>query len=225
MENNIEAFRDHFNDVIERIHKYAIFVRGREFQEESIHTAEKLLRECIEGKNGAIEEQREDEANAFLAFELMARAVIEEFRFCLALKDDDPDAAWNHLINCQTSSALAMKSHVVASHLDKYIERLYALERLLFPQPVFFSSAFIVKKSECSICGAEYGECDHIKGRPYMGQLCGRIAKEVDIREVSVVSEPADKHCRSISYTEDGVTRNVFTQRVTGKIEIVGSEE
>jgi hypothetical protein len=107
--------------------------------------------------------------------------------------------------------------HAVASHLEEYIKRLYDLERLLFPQPVFLSSGFVVRESECSICGAEYGECNHIKGLPYMGKLCARIVKEADLQEVSVVSDPADKRCRVLHYTDDGVTRNVFTQRVISK--------
>lgn len=217
MKRPVESFRDHFNDVIERVQRFAIFVRGKEFQEESIKTLEELLSECTTSKDRAIAERLEDDANAYLAFEYMAKSLIEEFHFYLALKADDPDVAWDHLINAQSAAAEAMQSHAVASHLDGYISRLHALEGLLFPQPLFFSTGFIVKESECNICGAEYGECNHIKGRPYMGKLCARIIKEADIQEVSVVSDPADKHCRAFHYTENGIERNVFTQRVINK--------
>ncbi|ACF46131.1 conserved hypothetical protein [Prosthecochloris aestuarii DSM 271] len=213
MKNPIESFRDHFNDVVEEVQRFAVFVRAIEFQQQSVAKLETLLDECTKAKEKAIAEQSEDAANAYLSFEFMAKALIEEFRFYLALKADNPDSAWDHLVNAESSSAAAMKSHAVASHLDGYIHRLHAMERLLFPQPVFFSAGFIVRESECSICGAEYGECSHVKGRPYMGKLCARIVKKADLQEVSVVSDPADKHCRALHYTDDGVTKNVFTQR------------
>ncbi|OGP51462.1 MAG: hypothetical protein A2Y79_08070 [Deltaproteobacteria bacterium RBG_13_43_22] len=213
MKHPIESFRDHFKDVVEEVQRFAVFVRAKEFQEQSIVKLEELLAECSQAKDKAIAEQSEDTANAYLAFEFMAKALVEEFRFYLALKADAPDSAWDHLVNAESSSAAAMKSHAVASHLDGYIQRLHALERLLFPQPVFFSSGFIVRESECSICGVEYGECTHVKGRPYMGKLCARIVKKAELQEVSVVSDPADKHCRALHYTDNGITRNVFTQR------------
>ena len=73
----------------------------------------------------------------------------------------------------------------------------------------------IVKDAECSICGKEYGECDHIKGRAYMGEQCYRIIKEADLLEASTVEKPANKLCRIISYTgNDGVKRDVLTWRV-----------
>lgn len=214
MKNPIESFGDHFNDIVDAIQPFAVLVRASEFQEQSIAKLEELTAECSKAKEKAIAEQSEDVANAYLAFEFMATALAEEFRFYLALKADDPDSAWDHLVNAQSSSAAAMKSHAVASHLEGYIHRLHALERLLFPQPTFFSTGFIVRESECSICGTEYGECNHVKGRPYMGNLCARVMKKVEIQEVSVVSDPADKRCRMLEYTADGVTRNVFTLRV-----------
>lgn len=219
MTNLLESFRDHFNEVVESVQRYAIFVRGREFQEASIKTLNKLLKECIDLKEQEISNKSEESANAFLAFELMIKALTEEFRFLLALKADDVDKAWDHLINAESSAAAAMSSHAIASHLDRYINKLHTFERLLFPQPIFFSSGFIVKKLECSICGVEYGECDHIKGRPYMGQLCAEVVKEAELREVSIVSDPADKHCRALSFTEDGITKSTFTHRVIQKMD------
>lgn len=215
MKSPIETFRDHFNDVVEEVQRFAVFVRAIEFQQQSVARLETLLAECTKAKEKAIAEQSDDAANAYLAFEFMAKALAEEFRFYLELKADAPDSAWDHLVNAESSSAAAMKSHSVAGHLDGYIHRLHALERLLFPQPVFFSSGFIVRESECSICGVEYGECSHVKGRPYMGKLCTRVVTNAELQEVSVVSDPADKHCRVVHYTDtDGAWRNVFTQRI-----------
>ena len=47
-------------------------------------------------------------------------------------------------------------------------------------------------RSICSICGGEYGQCGHQKGRHYDGQLCCAILKEpMDAYEFSFVAVPA----------------------------------
>jgi hypothetical protein len=47
-------------------------------------------------------------------------------------------------------------------------------------------------RSVCSICGGEYGQCGHQKGRYYDGQLCCAILKEpMDAYEFSFVAVPA----------------------------------
>ena len=47
-------------------------------------------------------------------------------------------------------------------------------------------------RSVCSICGSEYGECGHVKGERYDGQLCCGILKEpMDAYEFSFVAVPA----------------------------------
>ncbi len=49
-------------------------------------------------------------------------------------------------------------------------------------------------RSVCSVCGAEYGECGHQKGRYYDGQLCCAILKEpMDAYEFSFVAVPAQR--------------------------------
>lgn len=49
-------------------------------------------------------------------------------------------------------------------------------------------------RSICSICGAEHGHCDHIKGQTYDGQLCFLELKDVtDAYEWSFVAVPAQR--------------------------------
>jgi uncharacterized protein YutD len=214
MTNNLEDFRNHFSEVIGSVQKYAYIVRDSGYQKQSIDTLRELKRECSAHKVEAIEEKNEFTANAYLCFECITETLIKEFEFYIEIKNDNPDAAWDNLIDAQQAAADAVKSHEYGSYLEKYINKLYMLEKILFPTMAFFSTGFIVKKSVCSVCGTEYGECDHIKGKPYMGELCGRIIEEADLREVSVVFDPANKHCRVTSFTEDGITRNALTHRV-----------
>ena len=54
--------------------------------------------------------------------------------------------------------------------------------------------------ARCSICDAEYGDCDHIRGRPYMGEFCRRIIYRMKLTEVSVVDEPATDCVESLRW-------------------------
>lgn len=232
----MNSFLERFNGIVRQVQAFAFFVRGQEIQEASITTLKDLLSECTTQKRRAIAEQNESDANAYLALEFMTKALIEEFRFYLALKRDAVGAAWDHLVNAQTAVANAMKSHQVASNLGGqhyqfqdpghkgedekdfefggYLGRLHLLERLLFPKPTFFSSGLIVRESQCSICASQYEECDHVKGRPYMGELCARVITKCEVLEVSAVSNPADKRARVLSYSDgDGQMRDSFTGR------------
>jgi hypothetical protein len=72
----------------------------------------------------------------------------------------------------------------------------------------------IVKESECSICKQDYGECDHVKGRAYMGELCVRIITKAELREISLVKEPANKHARALHFSEKEGNRDIITWRI-----------
>lgn len=49
-----------------------------------------------------------------------------------------------------------------------------------------------VKKSICSVCGMDYGSCEHRKGEQYAGQLCTAVLCEpTDAYEFSFVAVPA----------------------------------
>jgi hypothetical protein len=87
--------------------------------------------------------------------------------------------------------------------LNGYLQRLEVYEKLLFPQMMFSSVGGIVKKSECSICGTDYDECDHIKGNYYMGEMCCRIISEMELEEVSMVENPANKGCRALTIQDN----------------------
>ncbi len=51
-----------------------------------------------------------------------------------------------------------------------------------------------VKNSICSICGAQYGSCEHRKAETYAGQLCTAVLCEpTDAYEFSFVAVPAQK--------------------------------
>ena len=191
--------------------KFCFLCRGKEFQQKKYRELEKIKEEAIQLKNEAIALEDEDSANAMLSSEEIINSIMNELKMWLAFKDDDPNAAWNYLIGAETSTVNAIRAHPIAAHWEKNSSRLNDIEKLLFPPITFLSPGMIIKHSECSICGKEYGDCNHIRGRAYMGRFCSRILKDVEVIEVSYVNEPANKRCRVIAIADNGVTRNFLT--------------
>lgn len=67
------------------------------------------------------------------------------------------------------------------------------------------STGFIIEESECSICGEDPEDCDHISGQLYGDEVCARLITEADLMEVSLVSRPRqpDARIQSVSITRD----------------------
>ena len=135
----------------------------------------------------------------------------------LLLKEGKPDAAWGELITAQMASVDAVRAHPGVAHLSEHNKRLEAIEELVFPPQVFISSGMIAGKQECSICGAEYGDCDHLVGKPYMGRFCYTIPKDLSLDHVAIVEHPADKRCRVKYYDSEGGRRNRMTWKIEPK--------
>ena len=96
-----------------------------------------------------------------------------------------------------------------------YASRLEPLEGLLFPPQIFMSAGVVIKSSKCSICDALYEDCEHFKGKVYMGRFCARMITDVaEIKEVSVVEDPADKRARVLVIGDGTTERDYMTWRV-----------
>lgn len=58
--------------------------------------------------------------------------------------------------------------------------------------------AFIIKRSECSICGKKmdpFSGCKHIKGKVYSGELCHEIITDGEPLGIDMVTKPSMKDC------------------------------
>lgn len=216
MNERVKQFYIEFSEITNDLQKFCFITRSLEFQLEACNTAQELQEKAGKLKQQMISEDDEDAANAMLSIEEMITALLSELRMWIALKGEDADAAWAQLVSAQYAARTAMQAHMVASHLDGYINHLHDLERVLFPPLAFFSPSYIIEHSTCSICGQEYGECDHIVGKAYMGQICTRLIEKVkEITEVSLVDEPANKRARITKITDDnGIWRDVMTWQV-----------
>jgi hypothetical protein len=213
MKPSLSSFEPKFNTRVKEAQRFAIFVRGREFQESAISNLENLIAEIETLKQSSINLADEDNANGFLALELIARGLQKEILCYVKLKSDDAGAAWDALADCERNIRNAMSAHRLADHLSNYVARIQALQELLFPKQRFFSMGCRVESSICSICGSEYDECEHIVGRPYMGQLCAQIVKRMTMAEVSLVENPSSKLCRVTSFSEDREDIDILTLR------------
>ena len=214
MDKKVEVFRNKLFKLSEEFTQFCFMSRAKEFQLQSCQQLEELKAEASSLKKEMVKVHDEDSANALLSFEEMILALTSELKMWVALKEDDPNSAWDLLTDAQTAARTAMQAHSVANHLEKYLQRLNQLENLLFPPQTFFSPGMTIRYSECSICGSEYGECNHVVGRAYMGEMCVRIIKDFELREVSLVEEPANKRARMLSISDGGVKRDFLTWRV-----------
>jgi hypothetical protein len=195
---NHETIVENFNSTVNKQTKFCYLVRDESFQRSAVEELENFRGELRVVKKRAQESRLEETANLLLALEFLAGALIEELLMWISLKANRPDDAWRHLVEAQSYAGQATGVHAIAEGHGWYIERLEVVERIIFPPQLFGSVGVVVEKSECSICGAAYGACDHFKGKAYNGELCARIIKKCKLSEISFVIDPANKHCRAL---------------------------
>ena len=211
MNEAAKSFNNELNSILNNYLQFCFLSRGKEFQLKKLEELEKIKKEAINLKNKAIAIEDEDSANAMLSSEEIINSIMSELKMWIAFKDDNPNVAWDYLIESEMSTLNAIRAHSIAAHWEENAARLNNLECLLIPPMTFFSPGMIIKYSECSICGKEYGECNHVRGRAYMGRFCYRILKDVEVEEVSFVSDPVSKRHRVIAIADDDIIRDFLT--------------
>jgi hypothetical protein len=209
---SFDEFQQEITQTVDGCQKFLFITRGKEFQEEVIVQLKSLLNKIQTAKTQAIEDKAKQWANLLLFYECITQAFLEFAGMWVEIKNGEMDKAWDSLIDAQTAvrAALLVRDD---RQLHTFNERLHLIESVMFPSPMFTSIGITVESAECSICGQEYGECGHIKGRVYLGQICACIVKKWTLNEVSFVDDPADKHCRTLSFGEGGMMRNFMTWR------------
>ncbi|MGH1384804.1 hypothetical protein [Kordia sp.] len=199
MNNKLLEFRDIADKVFKDEGKFLNFTSSDEDKKKAIESLNDLKEKAELEKNNAIKISDNDLANGFASFELVIESMKSEYKMWLSLNEKNYNKAWDFLVDAQDFAILSMQAHNVNSHLDKYNQRLLIIEKLLFPPQLFFSDRTIVSKSSCTICNKDMQECEHIKGKFYMGiQCCERVEKIESIEGIDIVKEPANKKCRAI---------------------------
>lgn len=217
MNENIQSLVEELNAVIREAETLKRITRCSELQRNAIKSLNDLRSEISSLKSEAIEEKQENLANMFLGYECACGTLIAELEMWILLKQEDPDSAWDKLVIAQEAAIGAVRAHPGFSHLGQHYERLEAIEELVFPPQVFMSSGMLVEHLECSICNKEYESCEHLVGKPYMGEFCQLILRDIKLNHVAIVDHPADKRCRITTAHVEGGVRNTMTWRIEPK--------
>jgi hypothetical protein len=213
---------ERFNAVVDDATIFTFLTRASELQREACAKLKSLSEECRRLKVTAVRAGDEDFANLLLGFECVADCIMAEIEMWLLLKEEKPDEAWDKLVDAQNLASAAVRAHGGFAHLEKRAEYLIEMEKIIFPPQNFLSVGLVVKQRICSLCGKEYGECEHVVGRPYWGRFCAVITKGIEPDHVALVKEPADKGCRVTHFAVEGGSRNKMTWRIEQDDQVTG---
>lgn len=215
MNEEQKKWLDSFNEMIDESAGLLFCTRDSDLQRNAIAGLKQDHGSILAEKDAAVSSQDEKFANVLLGCECLVSAFIAELSMWVLLKEGQPDKAWDQLVEAQTAISGAIRSDDGFAHLARHAEKLQQIEETVFPPQVFLSAGMIVKEQICSICGGDYERCDHIKGRPYMGQFCLVRLIPLEMNHVAMVEVPANKHCRIYEYSVKGGRCNRMTLKIT----------
>lgn len=206
---------DYFNEGIHEAENFLCLARSSRLQHEQSLALDTLIYNVAKAKHIAITNDDDDLANLFLGFECAIGAIRSELMMYILLKRDEANAAWDCLVAAQMGCVDAIRAHQGFSNCAKRLTDLHGLETLLFPPQAFMSAGFLSSQLDCSICGQPTSQCDHLRGRPYMGQLCEFIHRQPRGDHIALVKVPADKRCRVVSFKTKEGHRDRITWELT----------
>jgi hypothetical protein len=220
-----ESFLQGFNEALQELCAYRFITRDSELQKQVCVKLEELLEHVSHEKANAIAERDEKFANVLLGCEALVSGCLAEITMYLRLKEDKPDAAWSELVKAQDAFEAALRADEgFGEDVARQLSRLYTIERVFFPPQSFLSTGWIVKEEVCSICGSEYEDCNHIKGRSYMGEFCFVHIRPHEVNHVAIVDRPASKHCRITHVKVSGGRENRLSLVVEPEPEKTGQD-
>lgn len=208
---------DDYDRRIQEASRFLGITRCSSLQEQVIRDLEDLLAQTQRSKENAIAVQDVEHANLLLGCECFAGALASELQMWLLLKEGDPSSAWDKLVDAQTAVQAAPRAHSTFRQdaVALYHDRLEEIERVVFPPQTFLSAGLLVNRYECSVCGEDYDDCDHLMGEPYMGRFCVLIVRETaELDHVAIVDAPRDKRCRVTAFQDGSIRRDAMTMRV-----------
>ena len=205
---------------IEEALKFGYFVRAKELQKQQIESLIRL-KDRIKGfKYGAIQTGNQRSANTLFHLQCVLNAHIAFLEMWVRLKEDEPYAAWDKLIDAQEYISIAMRADSRGIGLEEFLDRLRTVEVVVFPgYRIYNSWGAVIRGGKCTICHKSFDECDHAEGLVYWGRLCVRVHPEIlSLDHTAMVEEPYDKRCVVTEFTtEDGYYRDYMTWRKTKK--------
>jgi hypothetical protein len=192
--------------------RLAHFTCAIEFQHEHIQKLGSLHDRLKRLRYDFISKADEPYANAAFRAQMLVSGLKHFLEMWVRLKEDAPVKAWDSLVEAQQKLELAQRI-LFDPDTNNLLLHLLTIEQTVFPRQTFFSSAYTYSEAICSICNRTYGECGHLSGRIYMGQICRRVISHCSLTEYSIVLTPKDKRCRATDYAEDGKVYCTLTRR------------
>jgi len=205
----------YLNNGISDAENLCFLARSSKRQLEQCLILDSLLYNATLNKHAVIRHSEEDLANLFLGFECVLGSMRSELMMWILLKRDQPNEAWERLVAAQMGCIDATRAHRGFVNCGQRLKVLELFEDKLFPPQVFLSAGFVASRLDCSICGERYSKCNHLRGKPYMGEFCEVIHRNIRGDHIAIVKTPADKRCRVVSVkTKDGY-RNKLSSETT----------
>lgn len=190
---------EYFNEGIKSAEIFRTLAKSSKLQIEQCYALDLLQINAARFKQASIQRADEDAANMFLAYECAIGAVRSELLMLILLKRDMPNEAWDQLIAAQMGCMDASRAHTGFAHCQQRLEDLNQYEGLVFPPQAFMSVGFLSDSLDCSICDKPYANCEHLRGKPYMGRFCEINHRNPRGDHAALVDIPADKRCRVTS--------------------------
>lgn len=203
------------NNGIQVSENFCFVSRSSSQQIEQCFELDSLQHSASEAKQKSAYNEKERNANMFLGFECVIGAVKCELMMWVLLKRDKPNQAWDRLVSAQMGYMDASRAHEGFKNCDHGLKKLELIEKYIFPPQVFMSAGIVSKRIDCSICGKAYSQCDHLRGKPYMGEFCEVIYHDFKVDHSAIVEHPADKRCRVTSFKTDSGYRDKLSWDIT----------
>ncbi|NGM88745.1 hypothetical protein G5B35_15675 [Parapusillimonas sp. SGNA-6] len=196
---------DYFNAGIQEAEIFLCLARSSKLQLEQCFALDLLSYNATRIKHEAVRRSNENDANLFLGFECAIGSVRAELMMWILLKQDMPNEAWDQLVAAQMGCIDATRAHIGFANCERRLSNLEQLEGQIFPPQTYMSAGLVSNRLDCSTCRCRYSTCEHLRGKPYMGQFCEVIHRDQRADHVALVETPADKRCRVVSFkTKDG---------------------
>lgn len=163
--------------------------------DDSISTEIEVLRQ------DAISQQNENQANYCWCLKQVFHLQKGFISAINSLKSKKYEEAWCTFDRVDIGLSNLENNFDTSQGSDRYhllfIAHMIKEYQKLFPYRHFLSRECVIKAEECSICGKPISlrkPCGHKVGKLYMGELCLRKVTDIELKALSVVTDPFDKY-------------------------------
>jgi hypothetical protein len=209
-----EAMNDEVTTALSESLRLAYASCGSELQIEVVGKLADLDERVERFRMEARARQDEPAANGAYVLRHYLSGVANFLNMWVYFKFDQMEPAWDALVDAQAEVAFGLR-FIPNDEMAEVAKALRAFEVLLFPPQRYVSRAYTFDSSTCSICKGVYGDCGHVAGRLYMGEMCFQQPIDYEPDHVAIVDEPSDKGCRWVAVRRGDEMICTVTKRVT----------